>query len=271
MMREGNISGPGIDPGLFPRPLGARSVIASLLMRSQPPRMPGARLVQWCGLFGIREGTARVALSRMVDRGELTASGGSYELAGRVRRRRSEQDWSLDPKFDRWDGAWRLVVVGPGARRPEDRSALRGAMRALRFAPVREGVWTRPDNLPRASAPREVWEVVEDQCQTWAGRPDGDARVLAAELFDVQTWADRAEMLTERLRGATNRVRAAGDASLGDAFVAGAASLAHIRIDPLLPRELAPALASGDALRFAYHSYEEAFSKALRSWFATHC
>ena len=41
--------------------------------------------MRWCGLFGVAEGTARVALSRMVDRGELRSGSGVYELAGRVR------------------------------------------------------------------------------------------------------------------------------------------------------------------------------------------
>ena len=79
-----------VEPDL--KPLSARSLVASLLLRSRPPRMPGARLVQWCGLFGVAEGTARVALSRMVERGELYAHDGIYELAGRVAGRRPAQD-----------------------------------------------------------------------------------------------------------------------------------------------------------------------------------
>jgi phenylacetic acid degradation operon negative regulatory protein len=57
--------------------------------------MPGSRLVRWCGIFGIAEGTARVALSRMVERGELVADDGVYELAGRVRGRQPAQDWTV--------------------------------------------------------------------------------------------------------------------------------------------------------------------------------
>ena len=76
-------------------PLTARSIIASLLLGMHPPRLASSRLVRWCSLFGISEGTARVALSRMVERGELTAEAGVYELAGAVRRRQSAQDWAL--------------------------------------------------------------------------------------------------------------------------------------------------------------------------------
>ena len=53
-----------------------------ILLGVHPPRLPGGRIVEWCRRFGIAEGTARVALSRMVDRGELTNHDGVYELAG---------------------------------------------------------------------------------------------------------------------------------------------------------------------------------------------
>src|SRR5579871_1533486 len=165
------------------RPLSARSLIASLLLRTQPPRMRAARLVQWCALFGVSEGTARVALSRMVDRGELRVNEGVYELVGRVRGRASAQDWSLDPKPRRWRGEWRTALVVAPARASADRAALRDAMRQLHYAELREGVWTRPDNLPRASGPADAWSVADAQCTWWTGAPDDDAHVLAVELF----------------------------------------------------------------------------------------
>src|ERR1700694_6042893 len=129
------------------RPRGARSLIASLLLRSQPPRMRAGRLVQWCRLFGVSEGAARGALSRMVDRGELRSSAGMYELAGRVRGRRRAQDWSLNPRLQRWTGDWRLASVTTTSRAATERGALRDAMRRLRMAELREGMWTRPDNV----------------------------------------------------------------------------------------------------------------------------
>jgi phenylacetic acid degradation operon negative regulatory protein len=265
MMREGNT--PALERGDLERPLSARSLIASLLLRTRPPSMRGARLVQWCGLFGVAQGTTRVALSRMVERGELRTADGVYELAGRVQGRRTAQDWSLEPELGRWHGAWRVAVVGPAPRNAVDRAALRDAMRRMRFALLREGVWTRPDNLPRASAPTESWKIADGQCSWWAGRPEGDAQALAAELFDDTDWARRAEALTTRLADITNALVAPDHGSLADGFVAGAAALAHIRADPLLPRELAADPDAGDALRGAYGTYETAFSGALREWF----
>src|SRR3954453_15656752 len=104
MMEERNTA-------LLERPLSTRSVIASLLLGMQPPKLAARRLVQWCALFGINEGTARTALSRMVERGELASTDGVYELAGRVRRRQPAQDWSLAPELSYWRGDWLLGVV----------------------------------------------------------------------------------------------------------------------------------------------------------------
>jgi phenylacetic acid degradation operon negative regulatory protein len=260
------------DGAALGRPLSARSVIASLLLRTTPPRMPGRRLVQWCELFGITEGTARVALSRMVERGELRASGGVYELAGRVRDRQPAQDFSLAPRLRRWAGEWRVGVVAAGARSADDRSSLREAMRRLRCAELREGVWTRPDNLPRSSAAETAWKVAEDQCEWWSGRPDGDPAGLAAVLFGSDVWAAEARALMEHLRPATVAVRGmsidgSADHALAEAFVAGAAVVAHLRADPLLPRELCPAPWPGADLRQAYGAYERAFGAALQAWF----
>jgi phenylacetic acid degradation operon negative regulatory protein len=246
--------------------LGARSLILSLLLRTEPPQMRGARLVQWCGLFGVAAGTARVALSRMVERGELRTTDGTYELAGRVGRRRTAQDWSIEPELERWTGEWRIAVVTTAARTAADRGALRDAMRRVRTAELREGVWTRPDNLPSASAPQDAWDVVDAQCVWWTGSPDRDSVVLAADLFDPASWAKEAERLTKRLARVTGVVDR-DERHLADAFVAGAAALTHVRNDPLLPAELGPSEAAGDDLRAAYRAYERRFSAALRAWF----
>jgi phenylacetic acid degradation operon negative regulatory protein len=62
--------------------LTARSVIASTLLGTTPPRLPARVLVEAGELFGIAEGTTRVALSRMVASGELATDDGWYVLRG---------------------------------------------------------------------------------------------------------------------------------------------------------------------------------------------
>jgi DNA-binding transcriptional regulator PaaX len=57
------LSAPGPPPAAPLLP--ARSVLLSILLGSHPPRLPVRSLVHTAGLFGIAEGTARVALSRL--------------------------------------------------------------------------------------------------------------------------------------------------------------------------------------------------------------
>jgi phenylacetic acid degradation operon negative regulatory protein len=253
--------------GLLDRPLSARSVMASLLLGSHPPRLSGARLVRWCGVFGIAEGTARVALSRMVDHGELTTRAGVYELAGAMRGRQRAQDWSREPHLLEWDGEWRIGVVTAPARNATDRGALRDAMRRLHLGEVRAGVWCRPDNLPRAAGPAAAWEIAQAQCAWWRAEPEEDPKELAAELFAPAAWAARAESLYDHLTVATRALRDPADSDLAHAFEVGAAVLAHVRADPLLPAPLLTRRWPGTRLRDAYEGYEVAFGEAVRNWF----
>ena len=256
-----------VTAGLLDRPLSPRSLIGSLLLGMRPPRMPGGRLVAWCGLFGVADGTARVALSRMVERGELVARDGVYELAGALRARQTAQDWSLAPRLEAWSGEWLLGIVEPGARTPVERADLREAARRLRMVELRDAVWCRPANLPRAAAPADAWDVADAQCQWWTGRPDRPAAAAATARFAPEVWADRARMLRPRLDAATEAVDPSDGAAIADAFVVGAAALAHVRADPLLPAELCGRRWPGAPLRDAYREYREAFGDAIRGWF----
>src|SRR6187397_1556101 len=110
-MKQSRNTRPRVGEPLLERPLSARSVMASLLLGMDPPRIQGSMLVRWCGLFGIADGTARVALHRMTARGELVARDGVYELAGRLAERQREQESSLRAQQRRWSGAWVLATV----------------------------------------------------------------------------------------------------------------------------------------------------------------
>jgi phenylacetic acid degradation operon negative regulatory protein len=255
------------DVELLERPLNARSVIGSLLLGVHPPRLRGSRIVEWCTRFGIAEGTARVALSRMVDRGELRSEQGVYELAGRVRALQRAQDWSLAPELREWDGRWRLGIVDGAAREAPARVALRHAMGRVRHAELHEGVWTRPDNLPTASAPAESWSVVDDQCSWWTGAPGDDPAGVAAAGFAPAEWATRARALLDQLLAVTDALDAGDDDALASGFVVGAATLQQARRDPLLPGELLPAHWPGDDLRATYDRFQKSFAASLAGAF----
>jgi phenylacetic acid degradation operon negative regulatory protein len=263
------MGGPGpLQHAPLPRPLSPRSVIASLLLGIHPPRLRGALLVRWCGLLGIAEGTTRVALSRMVDAGELTTDGGRYELAGPLRARQVGQDWSLAPVLLPWSGGWELWVVRPGARDAPSRAALRRAAAAARLVERRDGVWGRPDNLPPEATPAPAREVMTAQAERWSARPDPSETFDVATAFSLPAAAERARRLLDDLAPVT-RALAAGDLDqLAPAFDLGAAALQQIRRDPLLPPELAGPGWPGPALRVAYVEYQDAFAAAAGSWFA---
>jgi phenylacetic acid degradation operon negative regulatory protein len=250
------------------RPLSARSVIASMLLGMHPPRMRGALLVKWCEKFGIAEGTARVALHRMRAAGELEVGDGHYALAGPLVARQEHQEWSLEPHPHRWTGEWRLAVVAGERRTAPVRQALRTAMRRLRYAERREGLWLRPDNLPVDAAPADAHTIASAQCSWWTGAPDGDdPTALASSLFGIRTWTRRARSLTDQLAVETENLRAEDFSALADSFVVGAAALQQVRADPLLPDELLPDDWPGRELRAAYADYRAAFGVAATAWF----
>jgi len=253
------------DPASEPvleRPLSARSVMASLLLGRQPPEAPVADLVRWCALFGVAEGTARVALHRMAAKGEIVATGGMYRLAGGLAGRQARQATSLKPRLRAWSGDWRVAVVVARRRDAPTRAGLRDSMRRLHFAERREGVWLRPDNLELV-----VPHAVARQCDWLAARPDGDPVALAGRLFELERWAQRAEILDRRLSEMTDRLAGQEPELVADAFVAGAAALRHIGSDPLLPAELVPGDWPAARLRDEYSRYQRAFDATARAWF----
>ncbi|WP_406674490.1 PaaX family transcriptional regulator C-terminal domain-containing protein [Nonomuraea sp. N2-4H] len=240
------------------RTLSARSAVLSALLGSHPPRLPARDLVRIGALFGIAEGTVRVALSRMVAAGDLVQSGGMYALSQRLVERQARQDESRAPHVKPWDGTWEVVVVTAERRAPADRAAFRHTMTALRLAELREGTWMRPANLVR------VWpEIVTAQCTLIDGRPHDDPTPL---LWDLDGWAAEAV----RLERALDRVLETGlggareTGGLAEGFLVSAAVLRHLLADPLLPGELLPDGWPGARLRERYDDFDRRYREVLQ-------
>jgi phenylacetic acid degradation operon negative regulatory protein len=226
--------------------LSARSAVLSALLGSHPPRLPARQLVRIGALFGIAEGTVRVALSRMVAAGDLLQDGRFYALSERLAERQARQDESRDPHTRPWDGTWEVAVVTAERRAPADRAAFRATMTALRLAELREGTWMRPANLVR------TWpEAATAQCTLIDGRPHDDPTPL---LWDLDGWAAEARRLERALD------RAGG---LAEGFLVSAAVLRHLLADPLLPRELLPAGWPGAELRARYDDFDRHYREVL--------
>ncbi len=254
-----------IDDGAAERPLSARSIVASALLGTHPPVLRGQLLVRLGALFGVAEGTTRVALSRMVAAGELTATDGRYELASpALLARQAAQERGRTTPRSRWSGEWALAVVTVERRDAPDRLALREAAAALRLAELREGVWTRPANLDWDDA--ASLDVVHAQCTWMRATPDA-AVVLARELWDLEAWATRARSLTDRMHRSRASLDGGGFDAIPEAFVTSAAVLRLLRSDPLLPPPLLPDDWPGAALREVYDDYDAALRSLLRSFF----
>lgn len=241
----------------------ARSVLLSVLLGSDPPRLPVQLLVRTTELFGIAEGTTRTALSRMAAAGEVVADDGSYAIAAdRLLARQARQTASRAARTRAWRGRrWRqAVVVADGRRAAADRAAVRSALVGARLAELREGVWLRPDNLDveEPAAPELRWAFVE---------PDDDPVDLATQLWDLPAWAARAEALRASMQALVGPLEAGDRSVLADGFVLSADVLRHFQADPLLPAPLLPAGWSGAELRRDYDRYDRAYRSVLRAFF----
>lgn len=241
------VTGHPSEPPL--RPLTARSIVLSTLLGHHPAELPARALVRAGQIFGIAEGTVRVALTRMVAAGDLEQRNGCYRLAPRLLARQARQDDSRVPRLRRWTGDWEIALVTGERRTAPERAALRGAMSTLRLAELREGSWLRPANLERPRPPAAV-----EQCTWLTGRPEGDPLRLAERLWDLDAWSHRARWLLSALSAADG---------LAGRFAVAAAILRHLLADPLLPGPLLPAEWPGDALRAAYGAFEAEFRAAV--------
>lgn len=247
--------------------LTARSVVASTLLGVRPPRLSTRVLVGACGLFGISDGTARVAISRMTAAGELEPVDGGYALTGPLLARSARQDVSAEATTAPWspgDG-WTMAVVAVDDRTAADRTALRRAARGLRLAELREGVWARPDNLPPLPG-GQAEAVVAAQCERWTATPAADEAALARRLWDLDGWSDRADRLMAALDHTGPRLARGEDATLPEAFVLSAAVLRHLQSDPLLPDALLPAGWPGPALRASHRDWRRRFEATWEAW-----
>ncbi|HVM54497.1 MAG TPA: PaaX family transcriptional regulator C-terminal domain-containing protein [Acidimicrobiales bacterium] len=233
--------------------LTARSVLASTLLGLDPPVLAVGVLVETAALFGISEGSARTALSRMAAAGEVVADGGRYRLTGRLLDRQRRQDEGRRPGLRRWNGRWRMAIVTGGRRSAADRAELRTALTRLRLAEWREGVWLRPDNLDLDPA-----GVAAEHCSWLVADLDGGPPAL----WDLDGWATGARALLAEL--AANPL--ADTSALAPGFVTSAAVLRHLAADPLLPKALLPDRWPGDELRSTYEQWDASYRRLLATW-----
>jgi phenylacetic acid degradation operon negative regulatory protein len=250
------------------KPFTTRSILASTLLGSHPPVLPVRVLVRSAALFGISEGTVRVALTRMVNNGELQTNGdGRYELIGHLRRRQTRQDQSrTGVSNNSWNGDWEMGVIDiVEARSAAARADLRAAFKRLRLNELREGVWLRPANLDPKRLPDD--RLLADESTRWFLAQPTDPKNTARRLWELDTWNAIANTLLDQLRVESKALKqASSDGELATAFTLSASVLRHLQADPLLPNNLLPKTWLGAKLRENFETFDVVFQQCWRSW-----
>jgi phenylacetic acid degradation operon negative regulatory protein len=282
------------DLGL--RPLTARSVILSVLLGSHPPVLPVRSIVRTTELFGITEGTTRVALSRLVADEDVLAEDSHYRLSDRLVARQRRLDEGRAPATRPWRGGWEMAVVGPGLHSSGERAAVGAELAGLRLGELRSGVWVRPANLHRtwpSSLRDRVWRFevrrLGHATDPSAGRPSSGGPAAAAPAGGPSAGASAGGKTSRRspserwrpsedgslaaslwdLRGWAGRAEALlgafdADETPAHRFMTAAAIVRHLQTDPLLPPSLLPVTWPGARLRRAYAGYERELGELFR-------
>ena len=238
------------------RPLSTRSLLLSLLLGTHPPELSAERLVAFGERFGIRPGTVRTTLSRMVANGDLTTSDADYRLSERLTGRQREQDLGQradDDARDRWDGTWWTAIVVGSERSMTDRRHFRAAMVGARMGELRPDIWMRPANLP---APDDASIVV-----TRGDLVMGDAVDLCDRLWDVDRLERAAAELSDGL-DTLDELLAADHRHLPLAFDVSAVCVRFLRAEPRLPAALV-AMPACRRLRSTYGPFNRRFLHVL--------
>jgi phenylacetic acid degradation operon negative regulatory protein len=218
----------------------ARSVVLSVMLGAHPAWASAADLIRLTNDFDIKEATLRVALTRMVGAGDLVRSADGYRLADRLLTRQRRQDDAMRPKLRPWRGSWTTLIVTSVGTDARTRAALRTTLYQKRFGELREGVWMRPDNLEL-----DLDADVRDRVRIVQAHDDDPAE-LAAQLWDLPSWARTGQRLLTHMSDAVD---------VPDRFVTAAGMVRHLLTDPVLPDELLPEDWPGTRLRAAYNDF----------------
>jgi phenylacetic acid degradation operon negative regulatory protein len=225
----------------------ARGLVLDLLSTLRPgSAMPVGALIEAGALFGITANNVRVCIARLLASGHIARDErGAYRLGDASRSIGAHvRTWrARDRGTRKWTGRWLAVHQGAAAR-----TAQRARLRALRlfgFAPLRPGLWLRPDNLapPLETVRRELAAL---------GLPPGDLVCVLAELdaaseararrlWDVAALHKTYRALGAALTASEARLgRLPPDRAMAESFVLGGRALRQLVLDPLLPDALCP-------------------------------
>jgi phenylacetic acid degradation operon negative regulatory protein len=254
----------------------ARSFVLDLLSTLRRGSMPVRALVEAATLFGIAEGSVRVALTRLLADGLVERDErGEYRLGAAAEpvRRRAAAWRDLSSQLRAWSGAWIAVFDAPAPARLAQRRSER-ALELLGFRPLRRGLRLRPDNLAGGLA-RLREQLAELGLAAGAlvcelRGLDAVSEARARSLWDADELVAGYRRHTREIEASARRLRSRSpEQAMVESFRVGGAALRTLAKDPLLPEPIVPA-GERDALIAAMRAYDALGRASWAAFLARH-
>ena len=148
--------------------------------------IPSGAIVTLLGESGVTPGSARAAISRLARRGMLESSKQGWHTSYRLTPDAAmtlaiggASVAGFPGEAESWDGHWTLITFSLPKRGDGPRRALRTQLRWLGFAPLYDGFWVSPLDLPPGAS------------QTLANIESGTVVIFRARRVEVGGAADR--------------------------------------------------------------------------------
>lgn len=222
-----------------------RSLILDLLSTLRRGSMPVGALVAAGELFGLADGTVRVALARLVSAGRVERdTRGRYRLGAQAAPiQRAVVSWRhLDRLTVDWDGGWWAVHTprppARGERRRHDQ-----ALRLLGFRELSPALHVRPANLAGGcDATRHHLVSIGLAGGSLVFRMDeldAGSEARARDLWDVAALQDGYRRSLASIRESAQELATLPvEQAMTRSFLVGGRMIQQLVLDPLLPHEI---------------------------------
>jgi phenylacetic acid degradation operon negative regulatory protein len=254
----------------------AKSFLLDLLSTLRRGAMPVRALVDSAALFGIAEGSVRVALTRLLAEGLVERDErGQYRLgAGAEPVRKRVAAWrDLDAQLRPWTGAWIGVAAARAPSRPAQRRSER-ALDLLGLRPLARDLFVRPDNLAggveRVRGELAALGLAPGSIHFELRALDPVSEARARSLWDADALVARYRAHLRELEASARRLRARKpEQAMVESFRVGGAALRSLARDPLLPEPIVPAR-ERSALVAAMRDYDALGRASWSAFLARH-
>jgi len=245
----------------------AQTIVLALLGASRGRALPAKVLVGGAAILGVTGNATRLALSRLLSKGELVSTErGRYQLST-LRRSANAHVRAFKTGFAQrttWKGGFLAVLTGDLPR--TNATAIARRERALNlsgFRIFRHGVWVRPDNLAggRVVVDAHLRRLgLDADADTVTLHLDPEQARLVERAWAIDDDAAKALELTRRVQAFLVKTHRTRQAEAAESFWLGDEVLRFLARDPLLPdtmadpdprRRLADAMAALDERGFA--------------------